>query len=508
MGGMRYQPQGRPRINTAHPLAAGLVEVLLPGVSTYSALSGKDSSSVAKGGIVGASQGVGFMCTSVGRRYSTTMWSGLPFAWLVVAHRGNSSANCSIVRKDGAGTPMQEWDGLVRAAFFTNGGSYAGVANYGAVANYAGRTSTFCGVVSPGEKAIFSNGGPNVAVLPSEVVAGNGTAPFSIGAAENGSEIAANWAVLAVFAWQGAQIPTIVQLRALEANPWQLFLDESADDDAPAWRDRAVYALNAAVGAFDLAAQGALLRAARRLPAVAGSLVVGGALAALMAARRVTWRPGEFNVGAGAVQVRAARRLAAAASSAGLVTTPVSMFASRKLPAAVGALAAVGQAGSLRAARRLAGITGALSLVGRAISMVYSPAEQGQGYTLATDAGAFGLAGADAALHAHRRLANSPAAMTLAAAVVRIVFGRKLASAPAGFALQTASVTLRGVRRVPADPAVFGFEGRDAQLRYSGQINYASAPAGPGYTPQRHYNESRPAATSSPRPAAIQRNSR
>jgi hypothetical protein len=37
---------------------------------------------------------------------------------------------------------------------------------------------------------------------------------------------------------------------------------------------------------------------------------------------------------------------------------------------------------------------------------------------------------------------------------------------------------------------------------------YARAPAGAGYTPRSHYNESRPAAVSTLRPAATQRNYR
>ena len=76
------------------------------------------------------------------------------------------------------------------------------------------------------------------------------------------------------------------------------------------------------------------------------------------------------------------------------------------------------------------------------------------------------------------------------------------------FSVGGGAATLRAARFVSAQTSAFVLDGVDAGLRYSAQVTYVRAPEGAGYAPKQSYNESRPVATSSPRPAAIQRNMR
>ena len=527
MRAMRFQPQGAVRLNAAHPLLVGLAEVWLPGVSSRGIISGTDSSAVADGSKKGTPRGVGFNCTSTGRRYSTTILNGQSFAWLVVAHRRSDATNCSIVRKDGTATPMQEWDGQVRAAFFNGGGGFAGLHNYGPVADFADRVSTFCGTVSESERVIFSNGGPSIAASAAPAVAGPTTHPFCIGATEGSSEVASNWTVLAVFLWQGVQIPSSGQLRALELNPWQLFAARDDEDDL------------AAAASYTLGVTGA-------------SLSISGGPVGMTAARRMRVQPASASIGAGLVGIRIARRLAVQTGALALVVGSVRMPAARRLPVSPAALVATGRNVGMTAARRLNVQSSALSLIGggagmsiarrlgvqatslligagnvvmraarrlpvspmtfaitaNAVGMQYSPVISPGSYVLPVSAASMMLGGGNIGMRVVRSLAVSPAALSLGGGSIRALRGRLLVVSAASLSMTVGQVGMRATRRLPIDGTALLLSLNDVALHYSAQINYARAPAGSGYTPQQHYNESRPAATSSPRPAAIQRNFR
>lgn len=226
---MRYQPQGRLRINRAHPLFPGLVDVWLPGVSTRGLLSGIDSSTVAGGSVKSTTSGIGFNTTSTGRRYSTTILNNDRCAWVIVAYRDNSTSSntFSLIRKDGTVTPIQESNGDVRAAFFNPNSSFSSTINYsGGVSPLVNRVNTFCGYLSPEKIGLWVNDNPEG--INGGYQGGGGTNPFCIGATENGGEVASQWTVLAVFLWQGPKIPTTDKLRAFQGNPWAMFDSGSA----------------------------------------------------------------------------------------------------------------------------------------------------------------------------------------------------------------------------------------------------------------------------------------
>lgn len=479
MGGMRYQPQGRVRLNAAHPLAAGLAEVLLPGVTSRSILTGADSSTQMRGFFEGSPKGLGFRCTGLPQRMSTTLWNGQPAAWLVVAYRTTRSSNVSIVRKDGTVSPMQEWDGLVRAGFFDSSGAYLTVANYGAAADFAGKVSTFAGVLSSAEKGVFANGGPTVPAVTSITVAGGRSNPFVIGAAENNNEVADNWSVLAVFAWQGARVPSLAQLRDLERNPWQLFVDDADHDGlSSVVADVALSGAAAAVGS----AFGSLTTSIRM--AGASSSAAAGT-AALSTQVRLTGAALAESSAAGSLEtsVRLVGAAAAGAAASGMLVTSISLTGvAAAVASAVGTLA-VGGSGLSGAAQAIAGGAGALT-TGLPLS--------GTAMTRAVATGQ--LAGAAVALSG-AGVATATASGQLSTAILLVGFA---SSTGFGAGELATSINLAGAAGA----------GASAGGALTVGVVYARAPAGPGYRPQQHFNECRPAATSSRRPAALQRNNR
>ena len=170
----------------------------------------------------------------------------------------------------------------------------------------------------------------------------------------------------------------------------------------------------------------------------------------------------------------------------------------------------MGTASPITVARRRMVQSGAFALSPGSVQLVYTPitGPGGPTYTLAAGPGTFDLASGTAILQAHRRLSAAGGVFGWAGAAIALLVGRRFPAAVGAFDMHGAVAVLRAVRHIPADTGVFSLFGTDAQLRYSAQIDYARAPVGTGYAPRQHYNEGRPAATSSARPAATQRNCR
>jgi hypothetical protein len=538
MAEMLIQPQGYALVRRDHPDLDGAVDVWLPGVSSRGLLNGMESSSVATGAVQATQQGIGFKTSGVGRRYSPAMLVSSQAAWLVVAHRAGNAVNCSIIRKDGNVTPMQEWDGVVRGAVFQPGGGFEGSVNYGNVASFANRVSTFCGVVSAAETVLFSNGGANISAGARAVTGGNTTNPFCIGAAEGGGEVASNWTVLLVIAWQG-RVPTSARLRELSASPWQFFDDpdgESVELDAAGF-----YTLTADGGQFSTTGAAAVLTAGRRLSAsVAGYALTMGAAAVL-----------------------AARRVSAVPASIAMAGNTAVMRAGRKLPTSPGTVLLSPAAGKLVTGRKLNAQPASLALTGATATFVYTSAPGGQGptYTLTggsgmfllsplaarlllarrmvATVGAFSAAGSSAQLAVARRLPTASGTLAVGGAVAGMRAARRLPATAASFALTGTTATffytpvskpggptytlaavggalgltgtgigMRARRRVAGTAAQFALTGWAANLVYGQQIVYARAPAGSGYTPRTTETQHRPTSAATARPAATQRNTR
>lgn len=347
------------------------------------------------------------------------------------------------------------------------------------------RGFTIGATASPTRTVVYQNGTPTVGAAVASMIAPGTAIPLAVGSRTTGTQSWATGGLMLVAAWM--RTLSDAEMASLADNPWQIFKPQARRQ----WVPRAVsaaYVLQAAAGAFLMSASQAALSTARRLVAAAGALTSGWAPASLVASRRLP------------------------ASSAAFTMTgsPASIKAARKIAADVGTFGLVGTAAPMIGTRRLTVQTGAFVLSPGTVQMVYTPAAEpgGPTYILTTVAGEFALAAGGAAVLARRRLGATSGAFVCSGAEVPLLAGRRLSTIAGTFAVTGAGAELRAARCVPAQTGTFGLAGADAQLKYSAQVTYARAPAGGGYVPQQHYNESRPAVNNTARPAALQRNYR
>lgn len=509
MAGMRHQPQGRLRLDTSHPLVLGLVAFWLPsGGGFVSAISGVSNGMLASGEIRGGPKGLAVQATGIGSVNipHSTRWK--PTVAITVLGEGRLPSSSGYFfgceQKGGnAGWGMYCGNGRLNP-YLRVGNGWAGVG--GAPLGSAGQFgfsydgSTFHSLTngtrdaSQGISGLITNSDYGLAL--------NGAND----AGDNGGHSPGNSQHYYIAIWNRAL--STAELASFYANPWQIFLDD-ADHDDIGWAAK-VYKLAAEVGSFAITGLVGVLRAARRLPAAAGSFVSSGSLASLITRRRLPAASVAFELTGPSANLIAMRRMPAAWGGFNVAGSPAALNAARRVRADLGTFTFTGMPGSIRATRRLPAASGAFALAGGSVVMAYTPIT-GPGlptYKLSAAPGAFGMAGAEAAVRVERRLIAVAGSLLLTGAPAGIAVGRRLTAAAGGFALHGAAASLRAARILPAAIGSFELVGADVQLRYSAQIDYTRAPAGPGYAPQQHYNERRPVATSSPRPSAIQRNFR
>lgn len=268
-----------------------------------------------------------------------------------------------------------------------------------------------------------------------------------------------------------AHIGGTVDAASLSANPWQIF-DDMSDEAEAAAQAAILHVLSAGSGQFALTGAEANLRAARRLGTSSAGFAVAGDAAGLHVARRMSAEPGEVTLGGGGVTVRTARRLYAGA----------------------GAFSLAGGAAALIASRRLSAAAGSFAVVGQAVTLVHTaaPAPDGPTYVLTAGAGNFALTGAAVAVIAARRLAAGAGVFGTTGAPVRLLVGRRMNGGPGVLEVSGTDALLQVTRRLPAAAGSFALAGSDVVFKHSGQIKYARAPAGAGYTPRRSEYQARP----------------
>lgn len=181
--------------------------------------------------------------------------------------------------------------------------------------------------------------------------------------------------------------------------------------------------------------------------------------------------------------VRLAGGAAAAAVASGVLSTSISLTGIAAAVASATGTLAVGGAGLTGVAQAVAGGAGALT-TGLPLS----------GTATAQAAATGQLAGAPVAL-AGAVAATATASGQLSTAIHLVGFAGGAGSAAGTLAT---SINLAGASGA----------GASAGGALTVGVAYTRAPAGPGYRPQQHFNERRPAATNSRRPAALQRNNR
>lgn len=211
---------------------------------------------------------------------------------------------------------------------------------------------------------------------------------------------------------------------------------------------------------------------------------------------------------AGQVGMKVSRRVRVQPAALALVGGPVGARAARRLGVQPAALEVAGQGVTARAGRRMQVAPASLALTAGPVAMQYSPALAPGEYSLPVSAASMQIAGGTVGMRVARCLAVAAAPLQLAAGAVRALVGRRLVVATAPAAIEAGSVRVRAARSARVSPAQLVLAGGSVQLRYSSQVEYARAPAGAGYAPQRAAISARPAQTGGHRPPATQETTR
>jgi hypothetical protein len=256
-------------------------------------------------------------------------------------------------------------------------------------------------------------------------------------------------------------------------------------------------------GSFTLTGNAATLRAGRKVSGTTAVINLAGGAAGLAASRKFAAAPGAFALAGAAASLRAARTVAAAPGTFAVVGSGAALRASRRTTGAPAAFALAGSDARLSVARLLAAAAGAFTLSGGAAQLVYSPVVEGN--VLFTETGQFVLTGSAVGMRVTRRLQAGPGSFALAGGAASIRCARRLAIDPGAFVVTGGAAVLRVARRLSLAPGAFDLVGNPAVLAYSSTIEYARAPAGSGYTPQRNEYQARPAQVGGARPPAVEK---
>lgn len=478
MPGMRYQPQGLARLNAAHSLVASLQLAFIPGLGD---VSRKRTSTTSPS--VGASR--------FGR--STPPLNTGPYPTFESPDI-KTSGNFSVVIVGDFTSPISftaplfsHYNGYGGWKFGITSGGVVGYTDFG-VADYAGMTvlNGMSGVVgmsyTPGRTVrVFTDGKFREAISVGSMNGGPG-ASFTVGNRVGGTDSGSASRVAMALYFDRAL--TDDEQRLLAVNPWSIFYSHDEDDD-----------LAEAVSSYLLSIAG-------------GALSMAGGQTGLRVSRRLRAAPAALAVTAGPVAMRAARRLRVDPEALAVLAGPTRMLVSRRFGVQPASLAVAGQGVALRAGRRMQVAPMSLAIAGGPVAMQYSPALLPGAYTLPVSAAAMTLGGGNVGMRVSRRLSVAPVGLVLAVGAARLLTGRRLVVSPAALAQSASQVEIRMARRMRVQPSQLVLAGGNVQLRHSSQIEYARAPAGAGYAPQRTTVRARPTQTGGHRPPATQETTR
>lgn len=242
------------------------------------------------------------------------------------------------------------------------------------------------------------------------------------------------------------------------------------------------------------------------LTAAPGTFGLSGAPASLRVTRALVGGNGSFSLTGSTATLRAGRKVTAAVGVITLSGALAALTASRKLTAAPGAYALQGADASLTVARRLAAAAGAFTLAGGDAQLVYTPIAPGQ--VIAAASGQFVLTGSAVAMRVTRRVHAQGGSFALAGAAAAIRYSGRMSAGPGAFAVSGAPAAMRAARWMMVAPGGYELVGSAAALVYGATVEYARAPAGSGYAPQRNEYQARPTQIGGARPEEIQRNIR
>ncbi len=485
---MRYQqPQSGPvQIDWSNPLTRGLVVALNGAVSVNEAVSGRPTQP--NGTVSNSVMRDGVAFTSASASGSLTIpkpaigYGDVTFMARTIrtANAGSAYLFATYNGAAGIGIVMQHSSISNQWGTFTSSG--ANRVGSGESAPNDGLPHTYVSIRAANGDVENYRDGVQKAGATGQGVFGEAESVITLHGVNGVLSVASGGATSVALMWLRRLSPS--EVAAVSANPWQLFKSPQR-----AWRaaaGAAAYGLATAAGAYALTGQPPALRTARKLSSSSGTYFLTGAAATALRA----------------LQTRIDRGIYVFSG------TPAGIATARRLAASAGAFALSGSAAGLRSARCLSTAPGVYQLAGTTASLVYTPAPVLGSYSLAGSSGTFTLAGGAVAYRAARQFAVAPGAFALTGPAAALLRDRRSIIGPGTFATVGSDVAIRAARRIAADVGTFAINGGAAMLGYSSSVQYARAPAGPGYAPQRAEYQVRPAGEIQRRPTDVQRNDR
>ena len=508
MADMRYQPQGLVRPSVDNPIARGLVLSVQAGAGVREVLSGRlmsgrgaaQSIKAVEGGLAFDLRGTNTAAfiNVAGAADALAGDQTVVFDLVFVgAYSGTAPSIGGLWRST---AQNDSWLALDRTSadaltlsFRIGGANSTRVFNIGA-STLHGRRLTIAASIYRGDGRILrmrvaSAGQTLQDIEVTYSAAGNtaltptGTEYLSIGS-ESVENASRNPNCIVYSEHHFSRVLDASEVASLSAAPWQLYADAQEDD---------FYSAPASGGAIAIT------------PA---SLLLGGGEVAMRVTRRLVAQPAAMAIESGPVALSASRKLAVQAAALGETGGEVGLRALRQVSISGAELTLQSGDAQLRAARRLTVAPIDMAIAGGSIQFVYRPTPEAGSYVMAVTPAALAITAGNVTMRVTRRMPVAPAALAVAASEVRLLAGRRMVVGTAGLSVDAGAVLMRAARRLQLDPVQLAASSGAVTLRYSAQIEYARAPVGPGYSPQRVEVRARPAQTGGFRPPATQRNNR
>lgn len=226
------------------------------------------------------------------------------------------------------------------------------------------------------------------------------------------------------------------------------------------------HVMPAALGAFTLSGQAAILKAARLLVGASGSFSFSGQAATLSRGFVLPAAAGSFALSGQFANFLYSRVMPATVGSFTFTGQTAALKYGRVLAADVGSVALNGQAATLAYGRKLTADVASFAFTGQSANLVYQPAGS---YSLSADAGSFNFTGQAVGLRAARALVADGATFAFNGQANLLTAARTLTAASAAltFTGQPATLAVGGTdRALAAEAGVFALSGSNVTFAY------------------------------------------
>lgn len=409
---MAVQPKGPTPIDWGNPITKGLLDAWLPGTFLVQSARGRRPLSVPSNGVEFGygKYGLGASAVNGSIQYDVGPFAESGTFCVVTIAKFNNADFASIVRRDGALTPVQTdgfggGTGNVRAVSWDPGIKFT---------NYTGSVPSpidvvlVCNRVSLSTQEIWTNG---QLVNSRSDFAGYGTTanPLCFLGTEGNGELfnSSRGMLYGVIAFNRALSTS--EILSISQDPWQIFKTRSRRTpvSSPA---SAGYTLSGQAGSFALGGQSISLRFDRKLSAGVGSFALTGQSANLRSGIKLLANAGVFALSGQAANLRRTYVISGGVGSFSLTGQAATLGSGRVMSAAPGSFLLSGQSATLRTGRNLQCSSGSFSLTGQPASLIYTPAGS---HVLSAGVGPFSLTGYTAQFRRSLRLGAAPGSFVL-----------------------------------------------------------------------------------------------